>query len=661
MPRTALILSASLRNATIAPIPQRGGTAADVSEGLSMAVGPPKKLNVHRICLFGFDELKGNSLLASSSSASKGTNNKRVLQIGSHSDAELAEVCLPDGGHLRELDAVPIVFKTTSLDEDNLLFGYSVFRSIRDAREKRGAKQAALLMVSDSTGMDMFRPFLADALEILMTQAPWGDAAYWTKSLNQFRLAIEYGFNHSRMSTSLEDIKEFPLVIELWQRAYALRPPQFSLGDFGGASLKDLLKVFREKTMKLWYAVAAERRVVFVGQNLSASSVSNLVMAAPLLLGELAPFVIHTVEPYITLAVVDRIMRRRTFLCGTNNALFAQKTEWWDMCCDVTNGTIAEEFHSVQQQPFFDEENVVASTPPSSSASSSSSKLMKGFRRKLSSTTFPKPSQLATPPSSASSSCISSPPPSTHHTRSMGTEMAFVSRVLHDMDYHSEAWLRRQFHDFTLSFLNRVGRREAQADLSTALAGLFPGASIMQPRIVKFAEQFPQTSLWRRYRAKQDAIWGGGASGSKSETDKISSPSVAAVNSPSSSSSSSAMAIDLQDPTSFVGQRSSAQSLAPFYLESATGASQIPTGFVSVKDIVVPLATTTNLTPRASEKRASGKMRTEISFDSPRGDNLPKSAGVGRWIRVSHENGEPYYWNTTSGETKWELSDDELL
>lgn len=589
------------------------------SEGLRNQHDAAVKIRVHRVCLFGFDENRGNSLLASSKI------NKRPV-ITSHSDAELAEICLPDGGHLREHDCMSMIFRTGS---EKILYGYACFRNVRNQQEKRGARQTSLLIISDSPGMDLFRPFLADALEILVSHQSWGNAEFWKRALNSLKAAIEQGFNNglalSNNKRLLDSEKEATISVELWNRSYVIRPPSFSPGELGGASLKDLLKVFKERTMKLWYAVASERRIMFVAPNMSAGSVSNLVLAAPLLVGELAPFVVQTLEPYVTLAVVDRITRKKSFICGSNNVLFQHKPEWWDVCADVSSGAIQEEFHHTA--PSQDEHrSETALSPPSTSRGG----IIKGIRHKLSHHRSSSASYNQATTTSGSSSNHH------HHKLSGGAEMAFVSRVLHDMEFQSEAWLRRQFHDFTLSFLNRVGRREAQIDLATALAGLFPGVSIIQPRIARFAEQFPSTSLWKQYRTKQDEIWGGSSSDPQNVMPgSVSSP---IANSPTSSA---------PEEPSFLSGNAGIKTLAPFAFENASGVSRPPTGFVSVKDLTLtnPKKKTTTVSPTSKLKFACNSEDSENQ----------------RWVKVLHENGEPYYWNVSSGETKWEIPDDDLL
>lgn len=82
--------------------------------------------------------------------------------IVSHRHEDIAELCLPDGGHKRSSDCIFILLTA----EHNIpLYGFAYFRNRSSAEEKRGAKQLALLVVATSPYFDRFRPFLTVAIE----------------------------------------------------------------------------------------------------------------------------------------------------------------------------------------------------------------------------------------------------------------------------------------------------------------------------------------------------------------------------------------------------------------------------------------------------------------------------------------------------------------
>jgi Stabilization of polarity axis len=320
--------------------------------------------------------------------------------------------------------------------------------------------------------------------------------------------------------------------------------------------------------------------------------------------------------------VVERIIGRRAFVCGSNNALFLQKSEWWDVCCDLSTGNIYES--SSVTQITTTEDHLVAENAAHMGGQQPQKVKLRAFRRRTT--------------SGRSASLLSHSLPVVGHSRaSGGIEMAFISRVLHDMEYQAEGWVRRQFHDFTLSFLNRVGRRDIQADLTTALAGLFPSAGIMQSKFAKFAENYPATNLWKIYRERQDETWGG----RKSSPDR-GSQALVQETMPSPTNSQGA-----DDDGAFFVIRG--KSLAPFMLEAITGLMRPPTGFIKVEE---------------SSKRASSNLEKGISFSEKRDEkakHIRSPSNEDRWIRVVSESGEAYFWNVATGVTSWESPDDQLL
>jgi hypothetical protein len=596
-----------------------------------------KRVRIHRICLFGFDENRGNTLLAASRTGKR-------YSVTSHTDAELAEICLPDGGHVREQDAISIILSTSA---EAILYGYACFRNAKNASEKRGARQASLLIISDYTGMDVFRPILVDGLQLLLESPQWGDEMYWTNALTSLKFALERGFNRatSQQMRLIHAEAEETITLDLWQHTYKLRRVPLGVAEFGGACLKDLVRIFKEKTIRIWYALAAEKRVVFVGSQMNASSLSSLVLAAPTLLGELAEFAVPVLEPYLTLGVIDRIIGKRTFVCGTNNALFLSKPEWWDVCCDVSTGAVYEQDDTPQPQS---ESAHQPQQQQQSAPVTRASRVLIGLRRRVSSQTHHRAHSF--PPSLGG--IIAG-----HARTAGGVEMAYISRVLHDIDSHTETWLRRQFHDFTLSFLNRVARRGITFDLAQALAGLLPTPSLMQPRLARFADNFSHGALYKKYRAKQDSVWGGGN-----------------LNSSSLSASSfrgalpSPMSRSFSDPTpedmSFL-HLASLKSLAPFYIECATGEWRAPTGFIRVEEgSSSPKRTSANLSrtrgTSENDHQKHNSFRENQQHPSPKKPLATSSPD--RWVRVKPKGAaEVYFWNVETGETSWEDPDIALL
>jgi hypothetical protein len=55
------------------------------------------------------------------------------------------------------------------------------------------------------------------------------------------------------------------LQVELWNEKYPIKVPILSPDHFAGASLIQLVKLFKRDTMLLWYGLLTATRVIFVG------------------------------------------------------------------------------------------------------------------------------------------------------------------------------------------------------------------------------------------------------------------------------------------------------------------------------------------------------------------------------------------------------------
>jgi hypothetical protein len=59
------------------------------------------------------------------------------------------------------------------------------------------------------------------------------------------------------------------LQVELWNEKYPIKVPILPPDHFAGASLIQLVKLFKRDTMLLWYGLLVSSRVIFVGTYVS--------------------------------------------------------------------------------------------------------------------------------------------------------------------------------------------------------------------------------------------------------------------------------------------------------------------------------------------------------------------------------------------------------
>ena len=165
------------------------------------------------------------------------------------SDEEIANLCLPDGGHLHTEDWTYIILTPDKISDQKVdqytedpseleaiekgtLYGMVYFRNVKDASARRGAVQKAMLLLARQPFFSMFEPLLREALMQFMAgtdmQAP--------RTLYQ----------------ALND-PEPALLLPLWGKEFSLSVPRLRRDQFAGASLTQLVRKFREGTLDLWY------------------------------------------------------------------------------------------------------------------------------------------------------------------------------------------------------------------------------------------------------------------------------------------------------------------------------------------------------------------------------------------------------------------------
>jgi len=86
-------------------------------------------------------------------------------------------------------------------------------------------------------------------------------------------------------------------------------------------------------------ALLTQKRIIFVGHKTGAGEVAEAVLAACALAsgGVLRGFTRHAF-PYTELTKIDDLLKVPGFIAGVTNPTFANKPEWWDLLCDLSDG-----------------------------------------------------------------------------------------------------------------------------------------------------------------------------------------------------------------------------------------------------------------------------------------------------------------------------------
>ena len=131
-----------------------------------------------------------------------------------------------------------------------------------------------------------------------------------------------------------------PLTISFQNTSFPLRLPQHLLpSEVLESSLTSLVSLFNHHIMDIYAALLTQRRIIFLAYQQPASSVSLLVLSSLLLLSPPYPSLLHRAFPYVSLTNMD-FLTVPGYVAGVTNPIFESRSQWWDLLCDVSDGTV---------------------------------------------------------------------------------------------------------------------------------------------------------------------------------------------------------------------------------------------------------------------------------------------------------------------------------
>eukprot|EP00300_Choanocystis_sp_HF-7_P016811 c19539_g1_i1.p1 GENE.c19539_g1_i1~~c19539_g1_i1.p1 ORF type:complete len:590 (+),score=142.68 c19539_g1_i1:1-1770(+) len=116
-------------------------------------------------------------------------------------------------------------------------------------------------------------------------------------------------------------------------------PLCLELDEAGQVSLKALVRCFKEKTAVVYNSILMGARVMFLGYNRPAGEVAQFVLSACLLTSPPLLGTLNRAFPCTTLANLA-FLETPGYLAGVTNPMFGDHTAWWDVLCDLNDGSV---------------------------------------------------------------------------------------------------------------------------------------------------------------------------------------------------------------------------------------------------------------------------------------------------------------------------------
>lgn len=238
------------------------------------------------------------------------------------SAGQIADHCLPDGGHLRNFDIVRFSLPLCAVPG---LFGVAVFSSLRVASVRRGAVQKSIVLCGRVKFLDVFVPVLKLCLDRIMA-----NAAEPGNTIGSLKLCFD------ALSHALRDHSP-QLVVPVIPPIRFPLPSQPLQNEWQDVSLKSLLLVFGHAAMKIRRYLLNNAKVVVVGS--SAQETGNCVLGCLLLIRPLEPSVMP-VTGYTCLSEFARTKFAKGFLVGSTNSLFEERLDWADVVISLKHSRL---------------------------------------------------------------------------------------------------------------------------------------------------------------------------------------------------------------------------------------------------------------------------------------------------------------------------------
>nr|CAG4719028.1 unnamed protein product [Naegleria fowleri] len=320
-----------------------------------------------------FDKLCGNSLTH--------TYPRDVHLEKYYPTLNIADKCIPDGGHIYSEDQTGIIlpisedkseliqalqkyvpsFKTSTtplspktpsltVGNDNIpviqqpagqyLYGSVLFRNKLDDRVKRGAIQKSILVVTTKPLFTLFTPLMRDAIErIINAEEEYiqtSDPTELEKKVEKTYVILKELYESLKVSIDVASSTfTKKLTITFNDKQYALKVPKSKEDTYNGASLIDFITIFEKHICYIWEALLLSRRILFVGS--PAKIVTMCCLSCPLLIQPMKG-ITNRISPYVTIG--DPKLSEIVYVCGMTNPILENSKTSWDYYASIAAGKV---------------------------------------------------------------------------------------------------------------------------------------------------------------------------------------------------------------------------------------------------------------------------------------------------------------------------------
>jgi len=229
--------------------------------------------------------------------------------------------------------------------EKSFLYCLNRVTNLKDDSVRRGAVVKALALCSTNHYIHVYKPLLVLALDVIL-KSPEREVEVLKElytalngvDLTRMPRLNEYQRLVLRNSQKDKQKQEFEISFNFLSAPIKIKIPLTTSPDeVGEQQIIALIQKFQAGIMSIFNAVLSEKRVLFLSDG-STEELCSYVLATVAMMSPLKGL-IKRAFPYTNIAGLD-FLQVPGYIAGVSNPIFEERTEWWDVLCNVVTGRI---------------------------------------------------------------------------------------------------------------------------------------------------------------------------------------------------------------------------------------------------------------------------------------------------------------------------------
>ena len=226
--------------------------------------------------------------------------------------------------------------------KERFFYFYNVMKTSKAKNSKRGPIVRSIAICSTTINQfDLLTSKLVPYLDFFvdMPNEPHKDDF---NSLRQILFSAYQAINNEIRQYKLSHIYKSPVELNYSNEVQIKTDASYSKvhkTNKRKSSLADLISIFKHKVMVIYLALLFGYRILFISQDKSCQEICRCINSCRYLI---SPLNIASKMFYYEHLSDISFIKVESYIAGVSNLIFKTKRDWWDICCDLDDGTILD-------------------------------------------------------------------------------------------------------------------------------------------------------------------------------------------------------------------------------------------------------------------------------------------------------------------------------